>query len=63
MRAAVMTSVRAQAAVLGACAALGVLVVIAFAVGRFPVTAGDLASILWARLTGAEHGLDPTIET
>jgi iron complex transport system permease protein len=58
-----MTSARVPAALLGACAALAVLVLVAFAVGRYPVSAGDLASILWARLTGAEHGLDPTIET
>ncbi len=58
-----MIQARASVAVLGACAALLLLVFVAFAVGRFPVTAGDLAGILWARLTGAEHGLDPTIET
>ena len=58
-----MTSARVPAALLGACAALVLLVAVAFAVGRFPVSAGDLASLLWARLTGAEHGLDPTIET
>jgi iron complex transport system permease protein len=58
-----MTSARVPAALLGAFAALVLLVAVAFAVGRFPVSAGDLASILWARLTGAEHGLDPTIET
>ena len=58
-----MTSARVPAALLSACAALVLLVAVAFAVGRFPVSAGDLASILWARLTGAEHGLDPTIET
>ncbi len=54
---------RVTLAVLGACAALAVLVVVAFAVGRFPVSAGELTSILWAKLTGTEHGLDPTIET
>lgn len=54
---------RVSLAVLGACAALAVLIVIAFSVGRFPVTPGDLASLLWAHLTGAGHGLDPTIET
>ena len=58
-----MTSARVPIALLGACAALVLLVAVAFAVGRFPISAGDLASILWARLTGAEHGLDPTIET
>jgi iron complex transport system permease protein len=58
-----MTPARVPAALLGACAALVLLVIVAFAVGRFPVSAGDLASILWAHLTGSEHGLDPTIET
>jgi len=58
-----MTSARVPAALLGACAALVLLVAVAFAVGRFPVSASDLASILWSRLTGTEHGLDPTIET
>ena len=58
-----MTSGRVSAAVLGACAVLLLLVFVAFAVGRFPVAASDLVNILWARLTGAEHGLDPTIET
>lgn len=47
----------------GALAALALLVVIAFSVGRFPVSAGELASLLWAKLTGTEHGLDSTIET
>ena len=31
--------------------------------GRFPVAPGDLASLLWAQLTGGESGLDPTIQT
>jgi len=53
---------RISLAVLGACAALVALIVIAFSVGRFPVTLGDLASLLWAHLTGAGHGLDPTVE-
>jgi iron complex transport system permease protein len=58
-----MTQTRVSLAVLGVCAALLLLIFAAFAVGRFPVAAGDLANILWAHLTGAEHGLDPTIET
>lgn len=58
-----MTRTRVSLAVLGACAALLLLVFVAFAVGRFPIGASDLASILWARLTGAEHSLDPTMET
>ena len=57
-----MTSARISVAVLGACAALAVLVVIALSVGRYPVPAGDLATLLWAKLTGAEHGLDSTVE-
>ncbi len=58
-----MTSTRVSVAVLAACAVLAALVVIAFSVGRYPVAAGDLASLLWAQLTGTEHGLDPTVET
>ena len=58
-----MTSARVSLAVAGACAALAGLVIVAFAVGRFPVSIGDLLGVLWSSLTGAEHGLDPTIET
>jgi len=54
---------RTAIAVLGAIGVLLALVVVAFSVGRFPVSAGDLASVLWASLTGGEHGLDSTIET
>lgn len=58
-----MISARVSVAVVAACAALAGLVIVAFAVGRFPVSVGDLFGVLWAGLTGAEHGLDPTIET
>jgi len=58
-----MTSARVSLALAAACAALAGLVIVAFAVGRFPVSLGDLLGVLWASLTGAEHGLDPTIET
>jgi iron complex transport system permease protein len=58
-----MTSARVSLAVAAACAALAALVIVAFGVGRFPVSVGDLLGVLWASLTGAEHGLDPTIET
>lgn len=54
---------RVSLAVLGTLAALALLIVIAFSVGRFPVSADELASLLWAKLSGTEHGLDPTIET
>jgi iron complex transport system permease protein len=58
-----MTSARVSLAVAAACAALAGLVIVAFGVGRFPISVGDLFGVLWATLTGAEHGLDPTIET
>src|SRR5262245_54118675 len=58
-----MTSTRAWAAGAGACAALAGLVIVAFSVGRFPVAAGDLVSVLWSGLTGTPSGLDATIET
>lgn len=54
---------RVSLTVLGTLAALVALIAIAFSVGRFPVSAGELASLLWAKLTGTGHGLDPTIET
>jgi len=53
---------RTTIALLGAFAALVALVAIAFSTGRYPVPAGDLATLLWSVLTGAEHGLDSTVE-
>ena len=53
---------RVTLALLGAGAALMVLVAVAFSVGHYPVAAGDLVSLLWAKLTGTEHGLDATVE-
>jgi iron complex transport system permease protein len=50
-------------ALLGALAALVALVAIAFAVGRYPVPAGDLVTLLWAGLTGGGHDLDAAMET
>jgi iron complex transport system permease protein len=50
-------------AVTGALGALFVLVLIAFSVGRYPVPAGDLLTLLWAKLTGSTHGLDSAAET
>ncbi len=58
-----MTPMRVPLAVAAASAALAGLIIVAFSVGRFPVSAGDLANVLWASLTGSEHGLDSTIET
>jgi iron complex transport system permease protein len=47
----------------GAVAALGVVLFAAFAIGRYPVAPGDLATLLWSKVTGAPHGLPATIET
>ena len=57
-----MTPARVPLAVAAAGAALAGLVIVAFSVGRFPVSAGDLVGILWAKLAGSAHGIDPTVE-
>ena len=49
-------------AVLGTLAALSVLVVVAFSVGRYPVSLGELAALLSNWLTGSGSGLDSTAE-
>ena len=54
---------RVTLSVLGALAVLAALIVIAFSVGRYPVSAGELAGLLWAKLTGAGTGIDSTVET
>jgi len=46
----------------GALAALAVAVALAFAVGRYPVAPGDLAAILWSKLTDTSSGVPPTVE-
>ena len=43
-------------------AVLLALVAWSFSVGRFPVAAGDVASALWAALTGGESGLAKNVE-
>jgi iron complex transport system permease protein len=46
--------------------ALGVLVtlvLVAFAVGRFPVTPHDLLSLVWAKLVGAPSGVPDVVQT
>lgn len=53
---------RGTLALAGALALLALIVAIAFSVGRYPVPAGDLVTLLWAKLTGAQHGLDSTVE-
>lgn len=42
---------------------LCVIVVVAFAIGRYPVPLSDLFRILWSWIGGAPHGLDATLET
>ncbi len=44
-------------------ALLAVAVLAGMSVGRFPVAPGDLAALLWARVTGAPSGVAPAIET
>jgi iron complex transport system permease protein len=39
------------------------LVVAALSVGRFPVSPGQLAALLWAKLWGVPHGLPEALET
>ena len=48
---------------LAALALLAGLSALAFSIGRYPVSSGDLLRVLWAWLGGAPHGLDPAIET
>jgi iron complex transport system permease protein len=43
--------------------ALIVLVVVAFSVGRFPVTPAELLAVLWSKLTGTPHGLPASVDT
>ena len=49
--------------VAAAAMALCVIVVVAFAIGRYPVPLFDLLHILWSWAGGAPHGLDGTLET
>ncbi len=46
-----------------ALALLGLAILLAFGVGRFPVAPGDLARILWSGLSGQPSGLPPQVET
>jgi iron complex transport system permease protein len=46
-----------------AAGALGALALLAFTVGRFPVSPGDVLALGWSWLTGAPHGVEPTVET
>jgi len=55
---------RSSLLIMGAAfAALLAMIVMAFAVGRYPVPLADLLRILWSWAGGAPHGLDSTLET
>jgi iron complex transport system permease protein len=45
-----------------ALAVLAAGVVVAFVVGRYPVSLGDLANVLWSRVTGRSSGVSPAAE-
>jgi iron complex transport system permease protein len=49
-------------AFLGALAALSALVILALSVGRYPVSAGEIAALLSNYVTGSETGADPTAQ-
>src|SRR5262245_37555049 len=57
-----MTSSRAATYVLAAGALVG-LTALAFAVGRYPVSLGEIFSLLLAKLTGQPHSLPANVET
>lgn len=46
-----------------ACAALAALTALAFSVGRFPVSPGELMTLVWAKLSGSPHALPVNVET
>jgi len=50
-------------AYLGAAVALVALIALAFAVGRYPVSLGELATLFGALATNAPHDLAPNVET
>ena len=54
---------RSTLAALTAFLAVAALALIALSVGRYPVAAGDIASLLASLLTGAAPGVDATVET
>jgi iron complex transport system permease protein len=46
-----------------AVAALALLLVISFSVGRYPVSANELLRLLWFKISGTATGLSETVET
>jgi iron complex transport system permease protein len=47
----------------GGAIVLVALIVVAFAIGRFPVAPGELVRLVWARLIGTPHDVSSTAET
>jgi len=48
---------------LGATLLLGVLVMLALSVGRYPVAPGEIAALVWMKLTGTAAAVSPSAET
>ena len=42
---------------------VGVMAAVALGAGQYPVSAGELAALLWARFTGGAHDVAPVAET
>ncbi len=57
-----MKSTKIPTPTLAASALLIALLLIAFSVGRFSISPGDLLSILWTKLSGNTHTLPPTYD-
>jgi iron complex transport system permease protein len=49
-------------AILAACALLFALCIVAFSVGRFSIGAGELLTVLWAKVSGGAHTLPSTLD-
>jgi iron complex transport system permease protein len=58
-----MTTRREALALVGSLALLAVLLIGAFAVGRYPVSPAELMAVLGAKFFGGTHGLSATVET
>lgn len=46
-----------------ACLLLMLLLILALSVGRFPISLGEVSTILWAKLTGGSHALPTMLDT
>ncbi|MCC6470391.1 MAG: iron ABC transporter permease [Alphaproteobacteria bacterium] len=55
-------ALRARLGLAGSAAAFLVLVLVAFAIGRYPVAPGELAALLWAKASGGTTDLPGAVE-